>query len=346
MKSVILKVANIIGETGVYRFLCPGRVPVFMLHRVTDGSDGIPGDMTGERLRGYLRYLSSRGYSVLTMDQLWQFLNKGTSIPSKSVMFTIDDGFSDHHDVAARVFDEFGFSLNFFVITGLLDEQLWPWDDQIAYAVNRTRISVTDLQLPFGGKYSVNLADIGLRRTIREIRNALKIVNQEHVYQWLSAELYSKLEVDFPDTIPREYRPMSWDDARSLKKRGHGVYPHTCTHRILSTLALEEKQHEINEARKRVEQELAQCPDVFAYPTGRPSDYDRADIEEVKRAGFKMAFNTVPDYIRAGCSQYELPRFSLPENTADFLQVVNRFEALKEKVPRQPNRSRSFLPTR
>ncbi|MAB50839.1 MULTISPECIES: polysaccharide deacetylase family protein [unclassified Marinobacter] len=346
MKSVILKVANIIGETGVYRFLCPGRVPVFMLHRVTDGSDGIPGDMTAERLRGYLRYLSSRGYSVLTMDQLWQFLNKGTSIPSKSVMFTIDDGFSDHHDVAAQVFDEFGFPLNFFVITGLLDEQLWPWDDQIAHAVNHTKISAIDLQLPFGGKYSVNLAEISVRRTIREIRNALKVVNQEHIYQWLGAELYPKLEVDFPDTIPREYRPMSWDDARSLKKRGHGVYPHTCSHRILSTLTLEEKQHEIHEARKRVEQELADCPDVFAYPTGRPSDYDRADIEEVKRAGFKMAFNTVPDYIRAGCSQYELPRFSLPENTADFLQIVNRFEALKEKVPRQPNLSRSFLPTR
>lgn len=346
MKSVILKVANIIGETGVYRFLCPGRVPVFMLHRVTDGSDGIPGDMTAERLREYLRYLSRRGYSVLTMEQLWRFLDEGKSIPSKSVMFTIDDGFSDHHDVAASVFDEFGFALNFFVITGLLDQELWPWDDQIAYAVNRTKISVIELQLPFGGKYSVNLAENSVRRTIREIRNALKIVNQEHIYQWLGAELYSKLEVDFPDTIPREYRPMSWDDARSLKERGHGVYPHTCSHRILSALALEEKQHEIHEARKRVEQELAQCPDVFAYPTGRPSDYDRADIEEVKRAGFKMAFNTVPDYIRAGCSHYELPRFSLPESAADFLQIVNRLEALKGKVPYQSNLSRSFLPTR
>jgi peptidoglycan/xylan/chitin deacetylase (PgdA/CDA1 family) len=111
-------------------------------------------------------------------------------------------------------------------------------------------------------------------------------------------------------------------------------------------LALKEKQQEINLARERVERELTNRPDVFAYPTGRPSDYDRADIEEVKRAGFRMAFNTVPDYVKAGYERYELPRFSLPENTADFLQIVNRFEALKERLPRQPNLSRNFLPTR
>jgi len=346
MKSVILKVANLVGETGLYRWLCPGRVPVFMLHRVTNGNDDVPGEMTADRLRSYLRYLSRRGYRVLTMDQLWLFLDEGRAVPSKSVMFTIDDGFADHHDVAASVFDEFGFPLNFFVITGLLDMQLWPWDDHIAYAVNLTSIREANLRLPSGSEYSVNLAETSVKRTTREIRNALKVVNQERIYQWLHAEFYPKLEVDFPDTIPPEYRPMSWDDARSLHERGHGVYPHTYSHRILSTLALEEKQREINVARERVEQELAHRPDVFAYPTGRPSDYDRADIEEVKRAGFRMAFNTVPDYVKAGCGLYELPRFSLPENTPDFLQIVNRLEALKERLPRQPNLSRNFLPTR
>lgn len=346
MKSVILKFANIVGETGIYRFLCPGRIPVFMLHRVTDGNDDIPGDMTADRLRGYLRYLSKRGYSVLTMDELWLFLEEGKPVPSKSVMFTIDDGFSDHHDVAARVFDEFGFALNFFVITGLLDQQLWPWDDQIAYAVNRTNIKEIDIELPFGGQYSVNLIATSTRKTIREIRNALKAVNQEHIYQWLDKELYRKLEVQFPETIPPEYRPMSWDDARSLRERGHGVYPHTRSHRILSTLEIEEKRHEISEARKRVELELSYCPEVFAYPTGRLTDYDHVDIEELKQAGFKLAFNTVPEYIKADCSHYELPRFSLPENTADFFQIVNRLEALKEKVSTQPNLSRNFLLTR
>jgi peptidoglycan/xylan/chitin deacetylase (PgdA/CDA1 family) len=127
---------------------------------------------------------------------------------------------------------------------------------------------------------------------------------------------------------------MSWSDARSLGERGHGVYPHTCSHRILSSLNPAEKREEIRGSLERVGEELGDSPKVFAYPTGRPGDYDNEDMEELRQAGFNMAFNTVPAYVLRGQDHYQLPRFSLPENTADFLQIVNRFEALKGKLRR------------
>ncbi|MDK8464255.1 polysaccharide deacetylase family protein [Marinobacter sp. SS13-12] len=268
------------------------------------------------------------------MDELWQSLCHGQRISSRSVMFTIDDGFHDHHDVAAKVFDEFGFPLNFFVITGLLDQQLWPWDDQVTYALKHAGVEHTDIRLPSGAVYSINLEDKSAGATVREIRDALKISPQAQVYQWLREELFAKLQVDFPSTIPQEYQPMSWTDARLLRERGHGVYPHTRSHRILSTLDLTEKREEIRNSLERVGAELGYSPQVFAYPTGRPADYDGDDVEELRQAGFNMAFNTVPAYVKQGQDQYQLPRFSLPENTADFLQIVNRFEALKEKLRR------------
>ncbi|WP_225316654.1 MULTISPECIES: polysaccharide deacetylase family protein [Marinobacter] len=266
------------------------------------------------------------------MDELWKCLDKRQPIPSRSVMFTIDDGFYDHHDVAARVFDEFGFPLNFFVITGLLDQQLWPWDDQVSYALNHSRSEPTDIRLPSGTVYSVNLEVNSAKATVKEIREALKAGPQTEIYQWLREELFGKLGVDFPSSTPPEYRPMSWSDAKSLRERGHGVYPHTRTHRILSTLNPAEKREEIVGSLKRVEEELGYTPQVFAYPTGRPADYDSGDVNELGQAGFNMAFNTVPAYVRQGQDRYQLPRFSLPENTADFVQIVNRFEALKEKL--------------
>ena len=332
MKEQLLKWANILGETGLFRLLCPGTVPVFMLHRVTESNDGVPGRMTASQLRGYLQYISKKGYQVLSMDELWQSLDKGRKIPSKSVLFTIDDGFYDHHDVAAKVFDEFGFPLNFFVITGLLDEQLWPWDDQISYAFRNTRVLHSDIELPSEAVFSVDLREASTETVIRELRDALKTGPQSEIYQWLREELFAKLEVDYPSSAPAEYRPMSWNDARSLRERGHGVYPHTCSHRILSTLAPAEKRKEIRDSLQRVGKELGFSPQVFAYPTGRPSDYDDRDVEELRQAGFNMAFNTVPAYVRRGQDHFELPRFSLPENPADFLQIVNRFEALKEKL--------------
>lgn len=303
-----------------------------MLHRVTCGDDSVPGAMTADRLRSYLQYLADKGYQVLSMDELWQCLNEGRKIRSRSVMFTIDDGFHDHHDVAANVFDEFGFPLNFFVITGLLDQQLWPWDDQVSHAFKHSSVEQADIHLPSGTVYSVDLAQNPNLSTVREVREALKKGPQGDIYQWLKEELFKKLGVEFPSAVPSEYRSMTWAEARSLWERGHGVYPHTCSHRILSTLSLEEKREEIRESLKRVGDELDYSPKVFAYPTGRPADYDGDDIEELRRAGFQMAFNTVPAYVKRGQDHYQLPRFSLPENTADFMQIVNRFEALKEKL--------------
>ncbi|MEQ9546538.1 MAG: polysaccharide deacetylase family protein [Marinobacter sp.] len=346
MKSVLIKLANLVGETGLYRFLCPDRLPVFMLHRVMEGKPDLAGALPADTLRAYLEYLASRDYQVLSMGDLWGVLAEGDEIPSKSVMFTIDDGFYDHHDVAATIFEEFGFPLNFFVITGLLDGELWPWDDQINYALNHSTIRHADIQLPSGEIYSVNLATCTVRQMAREVRNAVKIERQEQIYGWLREELYKKLDVEFPTEIPRDYRPMSWDDARSLRARGHGVYPHTCSHRILSTLSAQEKYHEINGSLSRVKNELANLPDVFAYPTGRLTDYDSSDIEILKTAGFKMAFNTVSDYVRRGQNHYELSRFSLPEDTAKFLQIVNRFEALNDWRINHPVLPVSSLPTR
>lgn len=346
MKPLILKWANLIGETGLFRILRPGRIPVFMLHRVTSGDVCQPGEISAEKLRQYLSYLSRRGYQVLSMDELLAILDLKRAVPAKSVMFTIDDGFFDQNDVAATVFDEFGFPLNFFVITGLLDKELWPWDDQITYALKRTQVRKADFRLPSGKNCSIDLESVSLRQTIRNVRNAIKGEKQERIYQWLKAELFKKLSVEFPSAIPEEFRPMSWEDARTLRGRGHGVYPHTCSHRILSTLASEDKHYEIYEGRKRVAQELGFNPKVFAYPTGRPTDYDSSDITELKRAGFKFAFNTVPDYVRQGTPPYELPRFSLPQNEPAFLQIVNRLEAFKEKLPAQRKVPRNFLATR
>lgn len=298
---------------------------------MTGGDDEVPATMTADRLRSYLQYLADKDYQVLSMDELWLSLCEGRKNFSRSVMFTIDDGFYDHHDVTARVFDEFGFPLNFFVITGLLDQLLWPWDDQVSYAVKHSPVKQADIHLPSGAIYSVNLVENSRVETRRGVREALKKGPQGSIYHWLEQELFRKLAVEFPSTMPSEYRPMTWDDARSLRARGHGVYPHTFSHRILSTLSRVEKRQEIRESLKRVEDELGYSPKVFAYPTGRLTDYGGDDIDELQKAGFNMAFNTAQAYIKPGQDSYQLPRFSLPENTAEFLQIVNRFEALKEK---------------
>jgi len=334
VKSTIVKLANHIGETGLFRALFSQCLPVFMLHRITNDQEEIPGAVHEETLRRYLQYLADRKFQVLTMAELWQFIAEQRSIPSKSVMFTIDDGFFDHHDAAAKVFDEFGFALNFFVITEFLEQRLWPWDDQVAYALEESSLEQVALILPSAESFELKLGDHPCRKTIRDFRNRLKSCDQTKVYQWLALELFPKLGVEFPDTIPRKYRPMSWDDARALSRAGHGVYPHTCSHRILASLPAEEREKEIADSISCVQRELGAYPKVFAYPTGRALDFGSADVAVLKSLGIDMAFSTIADYVRSASTTdaYALPRFSLPDSMSDFLQIVNRFEAVKSRL--------------
>lgn len=332
MKKVIVKIANTIGETGLYHRLCPGNLPVFMLHRVHDDSCPDIGGLHADQLRSYLRYLSARHYRILSMDEIRDIVVNKVKIPAKCVAFTIDDGFFDHYQVAASVFDEFHYPLNFFVITGFLDGQLWPWDDQVAWTIHHAKKETAEVLLPEGEVLKLDLQQEHASRSVKTLRERLKKTGQKGIYSWIRDQLFPATDAAFPETTPGPYAPMSWDDARDLVRRGHGVYPHTGSHRILSTLDNSQRESEILDSRRRVEEELKQRVSVFAYPTGRPSDYGRTDAEILERAGFDIAFNTVTDYIRSGERPFDLPRFSLPESGDDFRQIVNRFEAFKARL--------------
>lgn len=332
LKNAVLRIANVVGETGCFRLLSPEVVPVFMLHRVYSGAHSIAGGLSEETLRAHLSYLSRHGYKVLTMDELLAMLEEDGRIHSKSVMFTIDDGFFDHFEIASRVFDEFKFVLNCFVITAFLDGELWPWDDQITYAIHHSPLSDAALTLPGGERCSLDLSEKVINTATRRLRDTLKAGPQMDVYHWIQSELFPRLAVEYPAEAPPEFAAMSWADARILQQAGHGVFPHTRSHRILSMLPTDEKLSEIDQSRQRVEEEMGMVPIVFAYPTGRQEDYDQENMEQLKRIGFRMAFTTVPDYVRKGQNLMELPRFSLPAGAADFRQIVNRFEALKTSI--------------
>lgn len=332
MKQFIVKTANAIGETGLYHKLCPARLPVFMLHRVHDESCPDIGGLHANQLRSYLRYLSARHYRILTMDEIRDIVVNKVKIPAKCVAFTIDDGFFDHYQVAASVFDEFSYPLNFFVITGFLDGQLWPWDDQVAWAIHHATHETATIQLPEGEPLELPLGQEQASKSVKTLRERLKKTGQKDIYQWIRDQLFPATGAVFPESTPDSYLPMAWEDARDLVRRGHGVYPHTCSHRILSTLDDSRRASEILDSRQRVEAELSQSVSVFAYPTGRPSDYGRTDAEILDRAAFDIAFNTVTDYIRPGEHPFDLPRFSLPESGDDFRQIVNRFEAFKARL--------------
>ena len=63
-----------------------------------------------------INYLAENGYHTITMEQVYNALEKNVPLPEKSVAITFDDGYSDQNDAAA-ILEKYGLDATFFAIT-------------------------------------------------------------------------------------------------------------------------------------------------------------------------------------------------------------------------------------
>jgi peptidoglycan/xylan/chitin deacetylase (PgdA/CDA1 family) len=68
-----------------------------------------------------MQLLKDRGYHVISLDQLFDFLDFKKQIPSKSVVITIDDGWKSAYEIAFPVLKKYGYTATIFVYTDLIN---------------------------------------------------------------------------------------------------------------------------------------------------------------------------------------------------------------------------------
>lgn len=83
---------------------------------------------------------------------------------------------------------------------------------------------------------------------------------------------------------------------------------HTYHHPIGIKCTDEELEFEYSESKKILEGWLKTEINSFAYPNG---DYDKRDLEFLKKNGYKMAFTTSPDLSQENIGVFEIPRISI-----------------------------------
>ncbi|MGH6692835.1 MAG: polysaccharide deacetylase family protein, partial [Gammaproteobacteria bacterium] len=79
---------------------------------------------------------------------------------------------------------------------------------------------------------------------------------------------------------------MTWDQVRSLHRRGFEIGAHTQTHADLGSVATDEARREIQGARHDLERRLGAPVTSFAYPYGRRDNLTDANRRIVRAAGF------------------------------------------------------------
>ena len=120
-----------------FRFARRDYATIFMMHRFTHRDRFIEGIDPGQ-LREGLDYLRRNNYEFLSLTDLFDRLGKSGAGLTGAVVFTIDDGYADHADIAALVFAEFDCPVTTFVTSGFIDGELWMWWNKIEYIFQKT----------------------------------------------------------------------------------------------------------------------------------------------------------------------------------------------------------------
>jgi peptidoglycan/xylan/chitin deacetylase (PgdA/CDA1 family) len=302
------------------------RVTFVMLHRFAEPDRGILGH-DREDFRKVLEQLRRQRYALLSLEDAVQRLLDGKGFPTRSVVFTMDDGYQGSLEQCADLFQAYDCPLTIFVATGFLDGACWLWWDQIEHiCVTSGRRALEQQWAPRTIRF--DLSD--RRNTILSLLRAAewcKSLDDDEKWEFIR-RLARTAEVELPQQPPAKYAPISWKELRSLEARGFSVGPHTVTHPILPKTSDERARWEISESWRRVRQELAHPLPVFAYPNG---SYGARAVEIVSALGLRAAMTTRGAYassLDVRNARFEIPRFGYPELPEMMLMITSGLRSI------------------
>jgi peptidoglycan/xylan/chitin deacetylase (PgdA/CDA1 family) len=308
---------------------------VFMMHRFTHMDCGISA-FEPSLLREGLEYLRGNGYEFLSLADLLPRLSREGPPLNGAVVFTIDDGYIDHAEIASPIFAEFDCPVTTFVTTGFLDGKLWMWWNKIEFIFQKTALRT--IESGIGGervryyrdgdeKFAVAQGDFTERCKLLDDVEKLTAI----------ASLAESSGVGLPEMPPSMYAPMSWDQARQCEKRGMTFGPHTVTHPVLSRTTPEKAEWEITESWRRLCAEVRSPVPVFCYPNGQWSDFGAREINVLRKTGLSGAVVGAPGYAEPALfaqddEPFKIRRLPYPDTISELIQYASGIERCKQMI--------------
>jgi peptidoglycan/xylan/chitin deacetylase (PgdA/CDA1 family) len=98
------------------------QIPILCYHQIrnwkaTDSKTAKDYIVQENDFKQQLKMLADSGYHTILPDQLYQYLNEGTTLPAKPIMLTFDDTDLDQYTLAAPEMKKYGFKGVFFIMT-------------------------------------------------------------------------------------------------------------------------------------------------------------------------------------------------------------------------------------
>ena len=287
-----------------YRLTRLVATPVLTLlyHRVDESSTDPHGICVApERFREQLEHIRQR-------CRLVRFEDDWSRIWEPAVCITFDDGYADNARNALPLLEAAEVPATFFVSTGTIgtDREFW-WDE------------LERLTMEEGGGQEV-----------------FELADDEHAARWptttrsgrehLSWDLHERaMKVGSARREGWLRQLRNWAAAGANGRPGHRALDerelrvlssspwvtlgaHTVSHSPLAALSDGEQRAEVVESKETLERLTGRAVEVFSYPFGKRTDYNRSSIKICREVGFKKAAAAFAGLTYRWTDTFQVPR--------------------------------------
>lgn len=240
------------------------RLCVLMYHRITVTPESVhprqSGSFVSEKMfQRHVDYLMAH-YSIISIEDLVQFVRQGTPLPPHPVLITFDDGYRDVYLYALPILKKQNLPAVMFASTGFINRQYIPWRDRYYRIIEKLTVQ----------EIVHTIAQSGIV-TIEK-----NILSEDELYQ-LFFYLHEKIRENLMPVLeekagidPSEYDRLfcSWKDLIAMERAGLSVESHTVSHPDMPDISDDQIKKEVTASKQLIEEKLSKNVFAFAYPFG------------------------------------------------------------------------------
>jgi len=305
--------------SGALRLISPGAsAAILMYHSVMPEpaayADSLGGIIHSEpEFRAQMELLA-RDYHPVSLDEVVDGLHSRKDLPSRSVVVTFDDGYTDNAEVAMPILNRIGIPATFYVTVDCVERRKLPWPSRLRFAFRKTTLQAwADSQ---GTTWQLDDPDSRERAYLASCDDCCQLsgkVQEGFVYR-----IEEQLQVAVPGDSGSLM--MNYDQIRSLARHGHIVGSHTMTHPNMVCIPEQDAKDELAESKQHLERELKATIKHFSYPCpAMTPHWNEKTVAQTRVVGYESAVTTNGGVTRCGDNPLSLKRIR-PTKTAEGLR--------------------------
>lgn len=271
-----------------------------------------------ENFEIYLFFIKNN-FRVVTLNEINNIAEKNIPIKEKLALITFDDGYSDNYHTAFPLLKSLGLPATFFITTSLIDSNLIPWWDEIAWYVRQLANKTIKLA-PW--HHALTIDKTPSRQNIRNVLQKIKanpslIESQLDELRALTPAKISNNEI--------KSLFMTWHQVTEMVENNMTVGAHSHSHKIFSCLSEAELNFELKESKRLIDLNISSNISSLSYPVGSTTTYDKSMYGAISSNGYKLAFSFSAIINKSlNENRFEIGRFSIdqPFNERVFKEMI------------------------